>query len=78
MRPLVWRAESVERPLRVLAVGAHADDIEIGCGGTLLWWIRSGERVDVTWLVLAAGGGISCESKVNKGTKVKIRLPSVS
>jgi LmbE family N-acetylglucosaminyl deacetylase len=24
------------RPVEVLAVGAHADDIEIGCGGTIL------------------------------------------
>lgn len=26
-------------------------------------------------MVIAAGGGISCESKINKGTKIKIRLP---
>ena len=26
-------------------------------------------------MVIEAGGGISCESKINKGTKVKIRLP---
>ncbi|MDD4878835.1 MAG: ATP-binding protein [Candidatus Omnitrophica bacterium] len=29
-------------------------------------------------MVITAGGGISCESKVNKGTKVKIRLPFMS
>jgi signal transduction histidine kinase len=29
-------------------------------------------------MVITEGGGISCESKVNKGTKVKIRLPFVS
>lgn len=23
------------RPLRLLCLGAHSDDIEIGCGGTL-------------------------------------------
>jgi len=25
-----------DAPLRVLLLGAHADDIEIGCGGTVL------------------------------------------
>ena len=25
-----------KEPLRVLCLGAHSDDIEIGCGGTLL------------------------------------------
>jgi signal transduction histidine kinase len=28
-------------------------------------------------MVIAAGGGISCESKIDRGTKVKIRLPFV-
>lgn len=28
-------------------------------------------------MVIASGGGISCESKINKGTKVKVRLPFV-
>ena len=29
-------------------------------------------------MVIDAGGGISCESNVNKGTKVKIKLPVAS
>jgi LmbE family N-acetylglucosaminyl deacetylase len=44
---------SLEGSLRVLAIGAHADDIEIGCGGTLL---RLGETVpgaEVVWVVLS-------------------------
>jgi LmbE family N-acetylglucosaminyl deacetylase len=43
--------------LHVLALGAHADDIEIGCGGTIL---RLAEEVDglaVTWVVLSAEAG---------------------
>ncbi|MBM2821936.1 MAG: putative LmbE-like protein [Thermoleophilia bacterium] len=38
---------------RVLVVGAHADDIEIGCGATLLALQRAYE-LEVTWVVLAA------------------------
>jgi LmbE family N-acetylglucosaminyl deacetylase len=40
--------------LRVLAVGAHADDIEIGCGGTILRLVEEAERLEVVWVVLSA------------------------
>ena len=40
---------------RVLAIGAHSDDIEIGCGATLLTLQRERE-LEVTWVVLGAAG----------------------
>jgi LmbE family N-acetylglucosaminyl deacetylase len=40
-------------PTRVLAVGAHPDDIELGCGATLAKWIAAG--ADVHLLVLTDG-----------------------
>jgi LmbE family N-acetylglucosaminyl deacetylase len=40
---------------RVLVLGAHSDDIEIGCGATLLGLQRTHE-LDVTWVVLGADG----------------------
>ncbi|MDR7420279.1 MAG: PIG-L deacetylase family protein [Armatimonadota bacterium] len=40
----------------VLLVGAHADDIEIGCGGTILSWLAAGVHLDVTWVVFGATG----------------------
>lgn len=40
-------------PLTVLCIGAHCDDIEIGCGATLMR--LAGERpLDVTWVVLSS------------------------
>jgi LmbE family N-acetylglucosaminyl deacetylase len=39
-----------------LAIGCHADDIEIGCGGTLLSLTRTSRELHVTWVVLAATG----------------------
>lgn len=48
--------------LRVLCLGAHSDDIEIGCGGTLLTLAERGYRLDLTWVVLSAEGGRADES----------------
>jgi len=39
-------------PLRVLALGAHSDDAEIGCGGTVLKLIRDGAISAICWVVL--------------------------
>lgn len=40
----------------VLAIGCHADDIEIGCGGTLLALTHAHPGLHVSWVVLAASG----------------------
>jgi LmbE family N-acetylglucosaminyl deacetylase len=40
--------------LSVLALGAHSDDIEIGCGGTILRLAREVAELEVTWVVLSA------------------------
>jgi LmbE family N-acetylglucosaminyl deacetylase len=50
-------------PLRILAIGAHADDIEIGCGGTLLRLAEQGGISAVSWLVLSAVGDRVAEAR---------------
>jgi LmbE family N-acetylglucosaminyl deacetylase len=41
--------------MRILAIGAHPDDIEFGCGGTLVKYARQGHEVSL--LVMTDGGG---------------------
>jgi LmbE family N-acetylglucosaminyl deacetylase len=48
--------EPREEPLAVLCLGAHADDLEIGCGGTMLTLAESGRPLAVTWVVWSAEG----------------------
>jgi LmbE family N-acetylglucosaminyl deacetylase len=45
-----------QRPLNVLLLGAHSDDIEIGCGGTVLRLLREYPDIQVTWVVFSALG----------------------
>jgi LmbE family N-acetylglucosaminyl deacetylase len=40
----------------VLCLGAHADDIEIGCGGTIISMLEAKQPPAVTWVVFSAEG----------------------
>lgn len=55
MLPLILPADR-QAPLHVLCLGAHADDIEIGCGGTLLRLLSERPNVHVTWVVFSGAG----------------------
>lgn len=39
-------------PRRVLCIGAHCDDIEIGCGGALLQMQKAGGKLTIDWVLL--------------------------
>jgi LmbE family N-acetylglucosaminyl deacetylase len=43
-------------PFVILCLGAHSDDIEIGCGGTLLQLKKTLPRLRFHWVVLSASG----------------------
>ena len=40
-------SENNPAPIDILAIGAHPDDAELFCGGTLAWAVRSGWRVGI-------------------------------
>ena len=44
------------RALKILCLGAHSDDIEIGCGGTILRLLDEVPAAEVHWVVLGASG----------------------
>lgn len=43
--------------MNILAIGAHPDDIEFGCGGTLIKYARKGARIDLLVVTDGAQGG---------------------
>jgi LmbE family N-acetylglucosaminyl deacetylase len=47
----------------VLCIGAHCDDIEIGCGGTLGRWVREQPRAHFIWAVFAGEADRMPESR---------------
>jgi LmbE family N-acetylglucosaminyl deacetylase len=55
MMTLSWTKKGTE-PLTVLCLGAHSDDIEIGCGGTLLQLKSLYGKVRFHWIVFSAAG----------------------
>ena len=57
--------------LRVLAIGAHSDDIEIGCGGTVLRLVEDGLAASVGWVVLSAAGERAEEARASAASFLK-------
>jgi LmbE family N-acetylglucosaminyl deacetylase len=49
----------------LLALGAHSDDIEIGCGGTILTLLRRYAKLRVWWVVLGASGPRAAEAEAS-------------
>jgi LmbE family N-acetylglucosaminyl deacetylase len=56
-------SQSEATPRRVLAIGAHPDDIEIGCTGTILKLIEQDAVAEVCWVVLSGEGERAREAR---------------
>src|SRR5579859_3051419 len=50
---------------KVLCLGAHSDDIEIGCGATILRLIQEQPDLEIYWLVFCARGTRAREAKAS-------------
>lgn len=50
-----FRLGSARQPLRrILCLGSHCDDIEIGCGGTILRFLREDSEIEIYWNVFSS------------------------
>jgi LmbE family N-acetylglucosaminyl deacetylase len=58
-------------PFKLLCLGAHADDIEIGCGGTLRRLAAELGDLDVRWVVFSATGAREAEARNSAATLLR-------
>lgn len=66
MKPITF-AENAQAPLQILCLGAHSDDIEIGCGGTLLRLLEERPGSGVDWVVFSASPERELEARASAG-----------
>ncbi len=59
MIPLLFDANAP----KVLCIGAHSDDIEIGCAGALIEWSRQYAGLEIYWVVLSTTGDRAIEAR---------------
>lgn len=50
---------------RILCLGAHCDDIEIGCGGSLLRLSQSRKDIEIYWAVFSSGSERKSEAEAS-------------
>ena len=69
-------AQKAGSPLNVLCLGSHSDDIEIGCGGTILHLLNANPDLQITWVVFSSNEEREAEARNSaelflKGAKKK-------
>jgi len=60
-----------DSPLRILCLGSHSDDLEIGCGGTLLKLIAAHSDVRVSWIVFSGSEQRADEARASAARFLK-------
>lgn len=50
-------------PLKILCLGSHSDDIEIGCGGTILRLLSLDRELDIAWVVFGSNDERALEAR---------------
>jgi len=60
-----------QRPLKLLCLGAHSDDIEIGCGGTILRLVGEAPDLVVRWVVFSASASRAAEARSSAAAFLK-------
>jgi LmbE family N-acetylglucosaminyl deacetylase len=60
---LQFHFEALQRPMTILLLGAHSDDIEIGCGGTVAQLAQRYPDAKIVWVTLSADTVRAAETK---------------
>src|SRR3989339_1076976 len=55
--------------MNILAIGSHPDDLEYGCGGTLLRFAKAGHKIS---LLLMTSGEVGGRAKTRKQEQLKV------
>ncbi len=76
---LTFSFPQLDRPLRAVFLGAHSDDIEIGCGATVLGLVNSKVPIEVLWVVFSGSGERRAEAQVSAaGFLAGVATPRIS
>lgn len=72
------RSANVNEPMRILALGAHPDDIEVGCGGTLIKYAENGHRIFLMVMTQGgAGGNVSIRRREQERSATLLQVEEV-
>lgn len=65
---LALELPSPSAPLKILCLGSHSDDIEIGCGGTILRLLSQNRNIEVVWVVFSSTKDREQEARTSAAT----------